>query len=155
MVLALLAAPLLIGANDHPNFSGTWKLDPAKSPGVDGATITLAIKDESGKINYERTMKQANGTPVVVRFTCSPGGSNCDLDENGHKAKVSIWYDGPALMILKTNGPKQDTTTERRLELSPDGNTLKVQFTNLDLDNNSKPETLVFTKQSTLTATSQ
>jgi hypothetical protein len=152
MVLALFAAPLLVCASDQPNFSGVWKLDPAQSPSVNGAMITLVIKDESGKISYERSMRQADGKQMVLRFTCSSGGSNCDSDENGHKAKVSLWYNGPALMILKTDGPKQDATTERKLELSPDGNTLKVEFTNLDLDKNSKPETLVFAKQSTLTA---
>jgi hypothetical protein len=147
MVLALLAAPLLTVASDQPNFSGTWKLDPAKSPGVNGATITLHIKDEAGKISYERIVQQTDGKQTVARFTCSPGGSNCDFDENGHKAKVSLWYNGPALVILKTGGPKEDTTTERKLELSSDGNTLKVQFTNLDLDKSEKAETLVFTKQ--------
>jgi hypothetical protein len=144
--LAVLAAPLLIYAGDQPNFSGTWKLDPTRSPGVNG-TITLNIKDEAGKISYQRSIKQTNGKETIARFTCSPGGGECPFDENGHKAKVSLWYDGSALMILKTGGPKQDTTTERKLELSPDGNTLNVQFTNLDLDNNSKPETLFFTKQ--------
>jgi hypothetical protein len=146
VALAAFTAPLFIYASDQPNFSGTWKLDTARSPGVNG-TITLSIKDDAGKISYERSIKETNGKEIVARFTCSPGGSQCPFDENGHKAKVSIWYDGSALMILKTGGPKQDTTTERRLELSPDGNTLKVQFTNLDLDNNGKPETLVFAKQ--------
>jgi hypothetical protein len=155
IALALWAAPWLVGASNQPNFSGTWKLDPARSPGVNGATITLNIKDEAGKISYERLMKQTDGKQMEVRFTCSPGGSQCDFDENGHKAKVSLWYDGSALMILKTKGPKQDATTERKLELSPDGNTLKVQFTNLDLDKDSKPETLVFTKQPALTAATQ
>ena len=151
----LFAAPLLIYADGQPNFSGTWKLDSARSPGVNGATITLNIKDEAGKISYERSIKQTNGKQEAVRFTCSPGGKDCDLDENGHKAKVSLWYNGPALIILKTGGPKEDATTERKLELSADGNTLKVQFTNLDLDKNSKPETLVFAKQATSTATTQ
>ena len=153
VVLALFAAPLFVYASDQPNFSGTWKLDPAQSPDVHGAMITLTIKtDDAGKISYERLMKQTDGKQAVVRVTCSPGGKDCSLDENGQKAKVSLWYDGSALMILKTGGPKQDATTERRLELSPDGNTLKVQFTNLDLDSSSKPETLVFTKQPDLTA---
>jgi hypothetical protein len=151
----VLAAPLLIYANDQPNFSGTWKLDPARSPGVNGATITLTIKDEAGKISYERSVKQADGKQEIARFTCSPGGKDCDFDENGHKAKVSLWYNGPALIILKMGGLKEDATTERKLELSGDGSTLKVQFTNLDLDKNSKPETLVFVKQTTPTATTQ
>jgi hypothetical protein len=142
-------------ASDQPNFSGTWKLDPARSPGANGASITLTIKDEAGKIDYRRSMKQNDGKEVVARFTCSPGASECDFDENGHKAKVSLWHDGTALVILKTGGPKQDATTERKLELSADGNTLKVQFTNLDLDKSGKPETLVFVKQSTSTASAQ
>jgi hypothetical protein len=153
--LGLLAVPLFVYSSDQPNFNGTWQVDPAKSPDVHGATITLIIKDESGKIDYQRTVRETDGKQAVLRFTCTPNGSNCDLDEDGHKAKVSVWYDGPALMILKTNGPKQDATTERKLELSSDGNTLKVQFTNLDLNNSSKPETLVFAKQPTLSATTK
>ena len=137
VALVVFAAPFLIYASDQANFSGIWKLDTARSPGVNRAAITLNIKD---------------GNQTLIRFTCSPGGGNCYLDENGRKAKVSLWYDGSALMILKTGGRKQDATTERRLELSPDGNTLKVQFTNMDLDNSSKPEVLVFTKQPALAA---
>jgi hypothetical protein len=147
--LAVWAVPLVVYAGDQPNFTGTWKLDPAKSPGVN-QSITLTIQDEAGKISYERALKQADGKQTVARFTCSPGGNDCRFDENGHKARVSLWYDGPALMILKTDGPRQDTTTERRLELSPDGNTLKVQFTNLD--RGSQPETLIFSKQPIETA---
>ena len=134
--------------------SGSWKLDPARSPGANGATITINIKDKAGQITYERTMKEANGNMRKAHFTCSVG-KDCEYDENGHKAKVSFWYDGPALMILKTNGPKQNATTERKLDLSPDGNTLNVEFTNLDLDSSSKQEILVFVKQPPLTAAVQ
>jgi hypothetical protein len=148
MVLAAaLATPLFVSAADQPNFSGTWKLDPARSPGANGANITVTIKDEGGNIAYERSLTQADGKQREAHFTCSTGGKECEFDENGHKAKVSLWYDGPALMILKTDGPKEDATIERKLELSADGNTLKVQFTNLDTDKDSKPEALVFTKQ--------
>lgn len=75
---------------------------------------------------------------------------NASSNENGHKAKVSLWYNGAALMILKTNGPKEDAMIERKLELSSDGNTLNVQFT--DLDKDSKPQVLVFTKEPPLNA---
>jgi hypothetical protein len=148
IVFALLTAPLLAYSSDQTDFSGMWRLDPARSPGAKGAVIMLTIQKDAGKISYERTMREADGKQAVIHFVCSPDGKNCDLDENGHKAKVSLWYDGPALMILKTGGPKQDSTTERKLELSQDGNTLKVQFTNLDLDSGSKTDTFVFTKQS-------
>ena len=88
-----------------------------------------------------------------VRFTCPVDGTQCKLDENGHQAKVSLWYDGSALVVLKTDGPKEDETTERKLELSPDGKTLTVHFTNLA--GNDKPETLVFTKEAASSAPGQ
>ena len=61
---------------------------------------------------------------------------------------MSFWYGGAKLVILKTDGPKQDATVERTLELSPEGNTLTVKFTNLDLDKDGKAKSLVFVKQS-------
>ncbi len=134
-------------AADRPNYSGQWELDPASSPNANGAAISLRIEDDSGKITYQRSLTQRDGKKVDAHFTCSLGGAQCEFDENGHKASVSLWYDGSALMILKTNGPKEDATIERRLELSPDGKTLKVQFTNLDTDSNGKSEVLVFKQQ--------
>jgi hypothetical protein len=159
LALALAAAPSVMiagtAANEAapPDFSGNWRLDATKSPEANGATITVAIQNEAGKINYQRTERERSGRELTARFTCAIGGTQCDMDENGHKAKVSLWYDGSALMILKTNGPKEDETTERRLQLSPDGKTLTVQFTNLDGSN--KPETLVFTKEAASSAPGQ
>jgi hypothetical protein len=157
--LALFAAPFLMvvplaaRAASPPDFSGNWRLDPAKSQAGNGETITVAIQNESGKINYQRTLRERDGRQLVVRFTCAVDGSQCNLDENGHKAKVSLWYDASALMILKTGGPKEDETTERRLELSPDGKTLTVHFTNFA--ENGQPETLVFTKEAITSAPGQ
>ena len=156
MLMALFVTPVFVlfpsalAAGNNQDFSGTWRLDTAKSHATDVESATLAIQNESGKINYERTVKERNGRQGVARFTCTVGGAECDFDENGHKAKVSLWYDGAALMILKTGGPREDETTERRLELSPDGQTLTVHFTNLA--GNDKPETLVFTKQAQASA---
>jgi hypothetical protein len=45
-VLAVLAAPLLLIASDQTNFTGSWKLDPARSPGARGATVTVNIKQQ-------------------------------------------------------------------------------------------------------------
>lgn len=158
LALAVTAAPFFLiapaaKAAGTPDFSGNWRLDPAKSQETNGAVVTLAIQNESGKINYERTVRERDGRQMVARFTCSADGSQCNLDENGHKAKVSLWYDGSALVMLKTDGPKDDETTERRLELSPDGKTLTVEFTNVA--GSDKPEKLVFTKEAASSAPGQ
>ncbi len=159
LALAMIAAPFFtlapLGAKTtgDPDFSGSWHLDPNKSQDANGATVTLAIQNEAGKINYQRTVRERNGRQIVLRFTCPADGSQCDFDENGHHAKVSLWYDGSALVILKTDGPKEDETTERKLELSSNGKTLTVHFENLA--GTGKPETLVFTKDAVASAPGQ
>lgn len=148
-----LSAPAVRAAAGPTDFSGNWRLDPAKSQDTNDTAVTLAIQNDSGKIKYERTVRERNGRQLVARFTCTADGTQCNLDENGHKAKVSLWYDGSALMILKTNGAKEDETTERKLALSPDGQTLTVEFTNLA--GSGKPEKLVFTKEAATSAGGQ
>lgn len=143
----------LFAAAGTPDFTGTWHLDAARSQETNGTVVQLSIQNEGGKMKYERVVREPNGRQLVARFACPVDGTQCDFDENGEKAKVSVWYDGPALVILKTNGPKQDATTERRLDLSPDGQTLTVDFTNLA--GNDKPIKLVFTKEAASSAHGQ
>lgn len=150
VALALLAAPMLVSCvlwaqNSPPNFTGTWQLDPAKSQDASGQTVTLTIQDSSGKINFTRTAHEKDGRDVTSRFTCQTGGNQCDFEEGSHKAKVSLWYNGPALMILKTDGPKEDSVTQWKLELSPDKRTLNVEFSHIEPTD--KSENLVFDKK--------
>lgn len=159
--LALLAAPLLVAplraqssappnslyaqTSAPPNFSGTWQVDAAKSPDAGGRSVTFTIQDASGKIDFTRVAQEKDGKEMTSHFSCAVGGNQCDFDEGGHKAKVSLWYNGPSLNILKTDGPKEDSTTEWKLDLSPDHKTLTVEFTHVEPSD--KSETLVFNKK--------
>jgi hypothetical protein len=147
--LAVFAAPLLtsiaFAGSGPPNFSGTWQLDTAKSPSAEGRTITYTIQNASGKINFTRVVHEHDGKEVTSQFTCDTVGTQCDFDEAGHKAHVSLWFNGPALMILKTDGPKEDSTTQWKLELGTGGNSLNVEFEHIDPA--EKPETMVFDKK--------
>ncbi|MGA8030662.1 MAG: hypothetical protein WB992_26255 [Bryobacteraceae bacterium] len=150
--LAVIAAPLfssllLAGNPAPPNFAGTWQLDTAKSQNAEGETITLTIQNASGKMNFERVVRDKDGKEVKSQFSCEIGGNSCDFDENGHKAKVSLWYNGPALQILKTDGPKEDASTQLSLELSSDHKILTIQLEHIEpMD---KAQTLVFEKKGT------
>src|SRR5579875_1019777 len=131
MVLALLAAPLLLPlqlpADDQPpDFSGSWQLDSSKSPGIDLDSVTLTIQNDSGKFNFTRVARARGGKEITSHFTCEAGGATCTYDEGGYKAKVSLWYQGAALVVLKTDGPKEDSVSQWKLELS-NKNTLKVE----------------------------
>ncbi len=145
MVQVLTTVISLSAATAPPDFSGKWMLDSSQSQGISGEKIELTIQNTSGKIDYDRVLHEKDGKESHITFLCEPVGKPCDLKENGHKAKVSLWYAGSALMMAKTGGPSHDATTERKLELSPDGKTLTVSFTNFSGD--SKEQKLVFTKQ--------
>jgi hypothetical protein len=148
--LAYLATPLLCGflayAGDGapPNFSGSWQLDPAKSKGATEGMITLNIQDTAGKISLERLAKDKDGKELTSKFACAPAGPDCDFDEYGNKSKVSLWYSGAALNILKTNGPKEDATTQWKVELSPDKKTMTIHVEHLEPAD--KDQDLVFVK---------
>src|SRR5579875_1341309 len=123
-VLVLLTGAAFFATAATPDFSGKWVLDASKSEDVNGSSIELNIQqDSSGKINYQRIDKESDGKQTEAKFSCAPVGSWCELTENGHKAKVSLWYDGSALIMAKTGGPNKDETTERKMELSADGKT--------------------------------
>lgn len=144
-IYVFTSAAVVFAAAAPPDFSGKWVLDPSRSKGTNGETIQLTIQEPPGQMTYDRVLRERNGKEIHTTFTCANLGTPCDLEENGHKAKVSLWFDGAALMMAKTGGEKQDASTERRFELSPDGKTLTVEFTNYS--GSGKPQKLVFAKQ--------
>ena len=110
-----------------------------------GEAIQLAIQDDSGKIQVIKTMRLADGKDVTSKFDCEANGSNCVYEDGDHKAQVSLWYNGPALVVLKTDGPDDDKVSQSELVLSPDQGTLEIDVTHIAPE--SKAETMVFTKK--------
>lgn len=151
LALALLTTPFLLSvsasaASGPPNFSGTWQLDSEKTPDAQGRMVTYTIQDASGKIDLTRVVRERDGKEITSKFVCETGGGQCEFDEGGHKAHVSVWYNGAALVILKTDGPKEDATTQWKLQLDPGGKTLNVDFEHIEPTD--KNEKLVFEKKS-------
>jgi hypothetical protein len=149
VALAALATPLVFpllvsGDSGTPNFTGSWQMDAAKSQVIDGRLVTLTIETLSNKLKMVRVVRDKDGKEVTSRFVCGTGGTECEYDEGGHKAKVSVWYNGPALVVLKTEGLKEDASDEWTMKLSPDTHTLTVALEHIDPT--SKEETLVFSK---------
>jgi hypothetical protein len=148
---ASLAAPLFLSLlmsaeNVKPNFTGAWRMDSVKSQVLDGRVVTLTIQDDSTKLDLVSTAQGKDAKEVTSKFACTTE-KECEFDQGGYKAKVSLWYDGATLVILKTDGPKEDAVTKWKLHLTPDGNTLTLDVVHIDPD--EKPETLVFTKKPT------
>lgn len=108
------------------DFTGHWQLDPAKSKPGPERTVSLDLQQQGNNVTFVRKYQDRDGKEATARFTCSIGSSSCDFDENGHKAKVSLWYDGPQIVVLKTDGEKRENTVEWHMKLSDDGKTLNI-----------------------------
>jgi hypothetical protein len=71
-------------------------------------------------------MTQIEGSAPVADFQCNLQGQDCEVKINGHKAKVSMYYNGAALVQVETIG---DAIVKRRFSILPSGNSMKVEVT--------------------------
>jgi hypothetical protein len=140
---ALLVAPVLLCA-DSPKFSGTWQMNAAKSQVADGRVVTLVIDASESVVKVGQTVKDKAGQETATQFTVTIG-KECEYAEGSHKSKLVAWYAGPALDIVKSDGPAGDVANQWALQLSPDGNTLTLTFSHIDPS--AKDETLVFDRK--------
>lgn len=69
---------------------------------------------------------QMEGWSNVADFQCNTDGQNCVVKVGGHKATVSMYYNGRALVELETKG---DEIVKRRFSILPSGNSMKVEVT--------------------------
>jgi hypothetical protein len=145
LVAVSLFPLILLADTSRPNLNGSWQLNAAKSQ-LDnaGETMTLEIQSTAGKLKLIRIVHGKDGKDLKSQFDCKTDGTDCELDAGSYKAKVSVWYDGNALQILKTDGPKDDAITQWKV-MCPDGSSLDVELTHIDPS--GKPEKLVFDKK--------
>lgn len=95
----------LVGSWVQNGGSGAWIIDSR----ADGLHVT-----------------QIEGSGPVADFQCNTEGQSCDIKIAGHKASVSMYYNGPALVQLETKG---DLIVKRRFSVLPSGNSMKVEVT--------------------------
>jgi hypothetical protein len=148
--LAATAVPFLLPlalraySATPPDLTGKWQMDEASSKVDDGRSVSLAIQQISDKLKVVRVVHKKDGEEITSQFVCAADGSNCDFDEGQHKAKVSLWYDGPALIVLKTDGPKADSIVQWKMQLDPASSKLTVALSHIEPS--SKDETIVYTR---------
>jgi len=68
-------------------------------------------------------MTQIEASAPIADFTCAADGRDCAIKISGKKAKVSLYYNGSALIQLETRG---DTVTKRKFLVSGGGLTVEV-----------------------------
>jgi len=125
----LMAAAALAQDDDRPDLSGKWQT----SGGGDSGILKIEAKDDS--LHYAEAARN-------VEFDCTTDGKECSITDGGHKAKVSLWYNGGSLVMLETKG---NDVVKRRFTLT-NGSTLEMEV--IPIVPPGKAGKLVFTKQS-------
>jgi hypothetical protein len=142
--ILLFGATSVIGYQDRASLSGTWKLDPARSElGQTRKDLVLVIQETEDSISIKETRGQ-NPKDDVSSFNCETMGQECAMQDGRDKAKVSVYYNGPALVVLKTHGRHGSAVEKYRLSLSPDSKSLVMEISHIEP--RSKDEKLVLTK---------
>lgn len=123
VLVAALALPSALHAQDKPDFSGTWKMDPSRSESAVQnepiGPVTLVIAQTFGEVRIETT--RTRGTTVV---TYKLDGSEIKIP--GGTAKTH--WDGSTLVTEAVRDVQgQTVTTKETRRLSADGKEMLVE----------------------------
>lgn len=67
----------------------------------------------------------------VSEFTCDTMGKPCTMQDGKDKANVTVYYNGPVLVVLKTDGRTGDSVTKWRRSLAPTGDFMVAEFVHI------------------------
>ena len=142
--LLACACALAAVAQAKPDFSGTWKMNPAKSKfergGPDG--IILKFEQKDANLSEVLTLTGGNGERrVEAQYTAD--GKETDVDMGGRPTKGSIKWEGETLVIAWKGEGRSFT---RKCKLSADGKTLTLEVIQVN-DNGTVTDMVVFDKQ--------
>jgi len=142
--ILLFGRAVVIADEGKPNLSGTWKIDQARTElRQTEKNLVLLIEETDENIHIEET-RGPNPRSDVSHFTCSTVGKECPMEDGGDKARVSVYYNGKVLVVLKTRGRKGETVEKRRFSLSPPGDSLTMEI--MHIEPAGQTEKLVFSK---------
>jgi len=94
---------------DRGKLMGAWKIEPG-SQGAAEWSFAVA-KADSLKVT------QTEGGNKVAEFVCNTEGTPCEVKISGKKVNVSLWYNGPKLVVLEQHG---SDSVERRFRAPSD-----------------------------------
>lgn len=126
----------------RPDLNGSWRLEPSRCEVHSRLPDQLTWQIEQ---TYDAIhVIQKSGDKNTDEFRCATDGKDCKVKEAGHKAVLSFYYNGPALIELQTEG--QDNVVKKKMQLSSDGSTLTVEVVHIT-PVGKEPEKLVLTKE--------
>jgi len=143
LCLSALALGAAAAAGGRPDLNGTWQLDLSRSePGDDKLkSETLEIQQMEDSVQIADAVIAADGKERKSDIQCNTLGKECKLKGE----QVSIWYNGPMLIIMETR-QGNEVVVKRRLKASDDGRTLNMEVIRM-APSGEKTERFTFMKQ--------
>jgi hypothetical protein len=126
---------------DRGKLMGSWQTEPATS---EAAQWSFSPQGDSVKV----TETESGNT--VADFVCGTDGTACNVKISGKKASVSLWYNGPKLVVLEQKG---SDAVERKFAIAPAGDQMEVEV--LQMGPGGKSETLKFKRSAASSAASK
>lgn len=131
LAVASVAAALgLLQAQAKPNFSGTWKLNPAKSdfgamPAPESRTDKITHEDPALTDSFTQSGQMGK---VTAEFKYSTDGKETHNTVRGNEIQNTAKWEGDELVISgKTVLNGADVTMHDRWSLSADGKALTIR----------------------------
>jgi hypothetical protein len=133
MLTGVFSAGIVAQTPTDPDVSGTWV-----------QSSNEAIKWTFAQKDNKMHVQEMNGDKVIADFTCSLGGQECEVTEDGRPEKIMMYYNGPKLVAIRERG---NDAVKQRISVSADGKTLQMET--VPLSAAQKSETLTFERQVT------
>jgi hypothetical protein len=130
--VALCFGTAAFGDDAVKPLAGTWTAQ-ADTGGDAATTWVISRKGDAVKI------AEMKGTEKLSEVECNTMGRECQFKEDGKKATVSMWFNGPKLVELETKG---SDVVKRRFGVNEKGDAMDVEIT--PISENGKPEVVHF-----------
>ena len=133
-----LAAALAFGPSafagdaEWAKLMGAWE-SQGGTDSADKVTWLLEAKGDAMHVTY------LQGSQKLAEFECDTSGRECPAKVSGHSAKISLWFNGPTLVVLETKGPE---VVKRRFAVAGTGEEMDVEL--IPVVSKSKAETVHF-----------
>jgi hypothetical protein len=133
LLTALVVAPVVARAQTatHPDYSGTYVLDPAQSEGqMVPQKMTLKITQTPAGLTLDRTQTSQMGeTTSQMKYTLDGSASKNTLDMRGTPVDVSTvvtWEGASPVLTSSMKVGDNDAQSVEKWSLSPDGKKLSL-----------------------------
>ena len=126
--LLFSAAGIAAGDADRDKLNGAWE---SRGDAAARTSWTLWSNGDALQIT------QVENDRTLVDFECNTVGRECDVKESGKPMKVSMWFNGPRLVVMETRGKD---VVKRRFHTTGDANEIEMEV--IRIVPQGKPELL-------------